>query len=149
MNVRQARHARQALDARLQQLSRADQYTPPAQGWVRAVREALGMSRAELGARMGVTPASVSDIEKSEADRRVKLITLARAAQALECDLVYALIPRAGLTETVERAARARLAPQVAAVTRTMELEDQAAPVRQEIAEEEIQKVINSGRVWS
>ncbi len=149
MDARQARYARQSLDTRLQQLSQVEQYTPPGRGWVRAIREALGMSRAELGARMGVKPATISDLERSEADRRIKLATLARAAEALDCDLVYALIPRTGLKETAERAARAKLAPHVAAVTRTMELEDQAVSVRPEIAEEEIRKVIDSGRVWS
>jgi predicted DNA-binding mobile mystery protein A len=149
MDARQAGYARQALDARLQHLNRSEQYTPPARGWVRAIREALGMSRAELGARMGIKPASVSDLETSEADRRIKLATLARAADAMDCDLVYALIPRTALKETVERAARAKITPHLVAVTRTMELEDQAASPGQEIVAEEIQKVIDAGQVWS
>jgi predicted DNA-binding mobile mystery protein A len=149
MNARQARYARRALDTRLLQLGPVQHYATPTQGWLRAIREALGMSRADLGTRMGVRPASVNDIEKSEAAGRIKLETLVRAADALGCDLVYALIPRTGLEETVNQAARAKIAPHVVAVARTMELEDQAAPLRQEIAEKEAQKVIDAGRVWS
>jgi predicted DNA-binding mobile mystery protein A len=107
------------------------------------------MSRAELGVRLGVTPATINDIERSEADRRVKLATLIRAADALDCDLVYALIPRQGLENTVDRAARVKLAPHLVAVARTMELEDQAAPIAPETADDEVRKLIDSGRVWS
>jgi len=106
------------------------------------------MSHADLAARMGVTAASVNDIERSERDRRTKLVTLARAAEAMDCDLVYAFLPRHGLNETVEQAARAKLASHLAAVARTMELEDQASPVHRDVIEEELRALIESGKVW-
>lgn len=148
MNARQARAGRRALDSRLRHLGPADRYLPPPRGWVRAIREALGMSHADLAARMGVTAASVNDIERSERDRRTKLVTLARAAEAMDCDLVYAFLPRHGLNETVEQAARAKLASHLAAVARTMELEDQASPVHRDVIEEELRALIESGKVW-
>jgi predicted DNA-binding mobile mystery protein A len=148
MKSRQAAVARRALDNRLSQLEPAERFRPPALGWVRAIREALGMSRADLAARMGISAASVSDIERSEGDRRTKLDTLARAADAMDCDLVYAFIPRRGLNGTVERAARAKLAPHLAAVARTMELEAQASPVDRDSIDEEVRHLIESGQVW-
>jgi predicted DNA-binding mobile mystery protein A len=148
VNSNQARTARRTLDRRLRLLAPAERFQPPAKGWVRAIRESLGMSHADLGVRLGVTAASVSDMERSELERRVQLSTLARAADAMDCDLVYAFIPRHGLEETVQRAARAKLAIHVAAVSRSMELEDQAAPVDQEIVDDEIRRLIASGKVW-
>ena len=89
--------------------------TAPGGGWVRAIREALGMSAAELGTRMGIVETSVLRLEQNEHADRVRVDTLRRAAQALECDLVYALVPRRPLQEMVdgraEERARAFLGP--------------------------------------
>ena len=45
------------------------------------------MSAADLAARLQVTAASVSDIERSEHDHRIRLDTLERAAQRYAHDL--------------------------------------------------------------
>ena len=96
-------------------------------GWVRAVRDALGMSTRQLAARMGVAQATVVQLERSEANGTVQLATLRRAADALNCDVVYALVPRDGsLERTVQEQARRRASALVKAVDRSMELEDQA-----------------------
>ena len=96
-------------------------------GWVRAVRDALGMSTRQLAARMGVAQATVVQLERSEANGTVQLATLRRAADALNCDVVYALVPRDGsLKRTVQEQARRRASALVKAVDRSMELEDQA-----------------------
>ena len=148
MRSAQARAARRALDRRLSQLPPAAAFTPPAHGWIKAVRNALGMSAADLAARLQVTPASVSDIERSENDRRIQLHTLERAAAAMECDLVYALIPRRDLTDIVEHQARTKVEPQVRAVSRAMDLEAQNTQVDDEVIREEVQRLIDSGRLW-
>lgn len=100
---RQTDLARLRLDERLEPL-RLPQIPrhPPKTGWIGAIRKALGMTRAQLGQRLGVKAASVADVERSEKDVRIQLDTLRRVAAALECDLVYALVPRRPLTEIVE-----------------------------------------------
>lgn len=148
MRSAQARAARRALDRRLSQLPPATAFTPPAQGWIKAVRNALGMSAADLAARLQITQASVSDIERSENDRRIRLDTLERAAAAMGCDLVYALIPRRDLTDIVEDQARTKVEPQVRAVSRAMDLEAQNTQVDDEVIREEMQRLIDSGRLW-
>jgi predicted DNA-binding mobile mystery protein A len=148
MNSSQSRAARRALDRRLSHLPAADAFTPPARGWIRAVRNALGMSAADLAARLQVTSASVSDMERSERDHRIRLDTLERAARAMGCELVYALIPHESLAEIVQQQARTRVGPQVHAVTRAMDLEAQSTQVDDDVVAEEMQRLIDSGRLW-
>lgn len=103
-----------------------EQPTPaPRSGWVRAVRDALGMSTRELARRMGVAPARVGQIERGERDRTVTLATLDRAADALGCRVEVVLVPHEPLDDMVWAQASTKAAAQVAAVTHTMELEDQ------------------------
>lgn len=72
---------------------------PPRGGWVRAIREALGMTQAQLGARVNVSRQSVQDLEKSEAERRITLDSLDRLARAMGCRVVYSLVPENGSLE--------------------------------------------------
>ncbi|MBO9523127.1 MAG: mobile mystery protein A [Nocardioidaceae bacterium] len=102
----------------------------PHGGWVRAVREALGMTAADLADRMGVSQPSVTRLEKSERDDAARLETLIRAADALGCDLVYALVPRRPLDDMVTEQARRRALRRVEQVGHTMALEDQAVDDR-------------------
>ena len=119
--------ARRRLDRRYDSASVEHLKARPRMGWVRAVRDALGMSTRQLAARMGVAQATVVQLERSEANGTVQLATLRRAADALNCDVVYALVPRDGsLKRTVQEQARRRASALVKAVDRSMELEDQA-----------------------
>jgi predicted DNA-binding mobile mystery protein A len=77
----------------------------PADGWVRTIRQALGMSTESLAFRMKVSRRSVVSLEAGEADGSVQLNTLRRAADALDCQLFHVLVPRTSLTELVNRAA--------------------------------------------
>jgi predicted DNA-binding mobile mystery protein A len=131
--------ARRALDRRFENLRGFQQKAVvPRGGWVRAIREAIGMSAAQLAERMGATETSVLSLERNERSGRVRLDTLARAADALECDLVYALIPRQSLEDLVSRRAQELAAHQVQAVDHTMRLEGQRvddATLREQLAE--------------
>lgn len=98
--------ARRDLDRRLQGMGSADARVPPQSGWLRAIRDALGMTAAQLGARLGITPTSVFEMEQREVDGSVTLKTLEKAAEALGCKLVYALVPDESLEATVQRCAR-------------------------------------------
>ncbi|MEO7716112.1 MAG: mobile mystery protein A [Capsulimonas sp.] len=97
----------------------------PRRGWIRDVRDALGMSAAQLAVRIGVSQPSVAKMEKSEAEGTITLQSLRRAADAMDCMLVYAMVPRRSLetfvTERAEDVAR-RL---VGRVAHTMALEQQ------------------------
>jgi predicted DNA-binding mobile mystery protein A len=81
------------LDKRFFALRPLTRYARPPQGWLRAVRDALGMTTAQLGRRLKVFQPRIVELEKSEVSGSVTLHTLQRAAEALGCRLVYALVP--------------------------------------------------------
>ncbi len=66
---------------------------PPSTGWLRAVREGLGITAAQLARRLGFSTATVLQMEKRETEGKVTLEVLERAARALGCRLVYAIVP--------------------------------------------------------
>jgi predicted DNA-binding mobile mystery protein A len=116
------RTARRRLDQRLVDLDLGER---PPRGWIRAIREALGMTTGELGQRMGLTQSRVSQIERSEELGSIRLDALERAARALNCRVRYVLVPDEPLEEMVRRQARLRAQAEVSAVTHSMSLEDQ------------------------
>jgi predicted DNA-binding mobile mystery protein A len=121
----------------------------PPHGWIRAVREALGMTAAVLATRLGVTAGAVTRLEQSEAADRIRLDTLRRAADALGCDLVCLLVPRRPLTAVVRDRARELARWQVAAVEQTMLLENQATGAASEMENRLTEQLIERGSLWS
>ncbi|MGH8567353.1 MAG: mobile mystery protein A, partial [Gammaproteobacteria bacterium] len=107
-----AEFARKHIDRRLAPL-RAATLERPAQGWIRAIREGLGMTTAQLSARMGLSQPRVVAIEHAEAQGRINLRTLERAARALDCHLVYALVPKQSLDKIVRDRAMSVAAEQL------------------------------------
>jgi len=80
----------------------------PVGGWIRSIRQALGMSAAQLGARLGLTRQGVADLERREVSRGATLAALEKAAEALDADLVYAIVPRTSLSKMLRKQARKR-----------------------------------------
>jgi predicted DNA-binding mobile mystery protein A len=141
--------ARKSLDLRLREFGPARRYQAPPSGWVRAIRDALGLSASELGRRMGVSGPAVSGLERNEKDGTVRLDTLRRAAASMDCTFVYLFIPNEGLEQTVRTAARRAARAQLARVAGTMALEDQAVAVDEDMVEAHAEALIAAGRVWS
>lgn len=91
-----SRHTRRlALHLRLGRLREVMFAMPaPQQGWLREMRRAIGWDLAEVSARLGMVPSSLSRLETSERRGSIRLENLRRAADALGCELVYVLLPR-------------------------------------------------------
>lgn len=117
--------ARQRLDERLSSLKPEDRFRPPPKGWIRAIRDALGMTGVQLAKRLHVRPQTVEAIEKSEASGSIQLSTLRRAAEAMGCTLVYALVPNSSLENAVHQRARTLAIRDLQRVAHTMRLEAQ------------------------
>jgi predicted DNA-binding mobile mystery protein A len=83
------------------------------------------MTGSQLAKRLRVTQPTISELERNEATRRITLDTLDRAAKALGCRLVYALVPEESLETTVAMRAREVAQKRLVHVGRTMRLEDQ------------------------
>jgi len=141
--------SRELLDGHFDEWQHLRQLARPPRGWVRAVREALGMSAAALAARLGTTAGAVTRLEQSEAADRIRLDTLRRAADALGCDLVYLLVPRRPLNAIVRDRARELAHRQVSAVEQTMRLEGQATGRAKEMEDQLVSQLLERGGLWS
>jgi predicted DNA-binding mobile mystery protein A len=105
--------ARKSSRTRRLEVSRLDEYfqtlksesglnrQAPSRGWVRAMRDALGMSAAQLANRLGVSRAAVYQLEARESSRKVSLRQLDKAADAMDCDVFYTLVPRSTVEQTI------------------------------------------------
>jgi predicted DNA-binding mobile mystery protein A len=116
---------RKRLDERLTALKPEDRFNAPPKGWVRAIRDALGMTGVQFARRLKIRPQSVEALEKSEANGSIQLKTLRRAAEALDCTLVYALVPNTSLEGAVSARARKIARRELGRVAHTMKLEAQ------------------------
>lgn len=125
---------RQQLDAALVKFSEIKRVQIPAKGWVRAVREALGMSGKQLAARLQVSQPRIIKIEQDELSGALTLKTMRQVAEALDCVFVYALVPRSSLEETVRKQAEVAAAARLQRVSHTMLLEAQKLSSEQQRA---------------
>ena len=119
-------------------------FTPPVKGWIRAIREALGMTAEQLAKRVGVKQPTLHRLEQSEVKGSIELATLRRVAAALDCTLVYALVPKQSLEETVHARARSFTRRRLAPVEHSMLLEDQKVEGKAE--EERVDEVLRETR---
>ncbi len=118
--------ARRNLERRLAPLRKANDLARPPRGWVKAIREALGMTTAQLAERIGVAQTRVSRIEKDEVGGATTLKTLRDVAEGLNCTFVYTLVPNEPLDEMLRARARQVADKQLARTNHTMKLENQA-----------------------
>lgn len=143
--------ARRHLDRRLSAM-REQEYAVPPRGWIRAIRNALGMTAADLGRRMGVSQAAVAQFERAEKDSSITIRSLRSAAEALDCALVYALVPRRPLEELMRDRASSLADQQLERTHHTMSLENQALPPADLMAERVrlIEEILRDdpGRLW-
>ena len=141
--------SRLRLGERFKQMGSADQYAPPVRGWIKAIREALGMTTTQLAKRLGIRQPSVVALEQSEVRGTIELATLRRVAEALDCTLVYALIPNKPLEATIRERARAFARRRWRPVEHSMLLEDQQFKRNDSEAElEDIIRETNPRRFW-
>jgi predicted DNA-binding mobile mystery protein A len=117
--------SRSSLDTRFDEMRPIAKFAPPVRGWIKAVRQAIGMSSSQLARRLGVKQPTVIEMEQSEMKGTIQLATLRRAAEALDCTLVYVLIPNKPLKAMVRDRARKLARRRLEAVDHTMLLEDQ------------------------
>lgn len=98
----------------------------PVKGWIRAIREALGMSGTQLARRLQVSQPRIPRLEQDELTGSVTLKTMQQVAEALDCTFVYALVPRTSLAETVRNQARTVAKERMERVAHSMLLEAQS-----------------------
>ena len=147
----QSAQARRELDRKFQTAELGPILARPRSGWTRAIRGALGMSQAALARRLGISPAAVNKLEHAELHGGITVAKLGEVAAALDCTLVYALVPNSTLEQTVLSQARNVAVGMLGYVARTMDLEDQG--IADEQAREAIDRfahqLISKGTMWN
>jgi predicted DNA-binding mobile mystery protein A len=140
------------LDARFAALHPLAEGIRPPKGWVRAVRDALGMTTAQLARRIGVSQPRIVELEQAEAGGTINMRSLQRAAEALGCRVVYALIPQRPLEVTIRERAERLAARHYGAVEHSMGLEDQGvddAQASQQLHRERVEDLLrHPARLW-
>ncbi len=140
------------LDRKLSKVDLDQIMARPARGWIRAVREVLGLTTTQLAKRLNISQPSVIDMEKAEQRGVISLDTLERAAAAMNCKLVYTLVPNDSFEETIRNQARKVAKTRLDRVQHTMRLEDQA--VLSKNAKAEYERLVddmltgNLHRIW-
>jgi len=137
----------QQLDRGLHSIQDAKIPPRPTGGWLASVREALGLTLEEIARRLGTRRPNVLRFEKYEASERITLHNLRRVAEAMDCQLVYALIPKSGsFVDLAEKPVRDRAVRDVENVVHTMALEDQKPENAKQLIEDEAHRRLNRKR---
>ncbi len=126
---------RRQLDRLFQEPVRLGTVPQPRRGWIRETREALGMSAAQLAARLGVSQPTVAKMETAEAAGTVSVQSLRRTAEALGCRLVYAFVPETSLEARLTAQAEEVARRVIGRVAHTMRLEAQGGEAAEEQAQ--------------
>ena len=111
--------------SKINQLIDIKRISRPKEGWIRTLRKALGMSSPQLAERLEVSKSQASQIERMEIEDRITLKQLRRVADALDCDLVYALVPRQSVENMIRDRARLKAETLVRKTDVQMKLEAQ------------------------
>jgi predicted DNA-binding mobile mystery protein A len=125
MNTRLKKLRMRQLEARVRPIRVLASTPRPPGGWLRTVRQTLGMSTTQLAAMLGITRQGVADQERRELDGTITLAALGRAASAMGCDLYYAIIPRRPTAELLRERARLIAARKLGRIAHSMRLEAQ------------------------
>jgi len=115
----------------LRQAASALARSAPQFGWMKALRQSLGLTAAAFARRLKVAQQSVVDLENSERAGTITLASLRRAADALDADFVYALVPRKNLRTTISERAHELARRRVTLVAHSMDLEAQGLTEKQ------------------
>jgi predicted DNA-binding mobile mystery protein A len=147
--ARLAAQSRIQLDKRFEEMGPISRYDTPVRGWIRAIREALGMTTVQLANRLGVKQPSVVAMEKSEEKGSIELASLRRVAEALDCTLVYALVPNKTLETSVRDRARVFERRRRNPIEHSMRLENQSVKGKDvEARLDEVVREINPRLFW-
>jgi len=138
MKAKQKKLAREQLDSTLKLFQPLKSLVPPGKGWIRAIRDALGMTGEQLAKRLKVNKQRVARIEQDERFGRVTLKTLRRVAEAMDCIVVYGFVPRDSLEQTVKNQAKRVAQKRTSRSNQMMRLE------QQELGEKEKEKVLEN-----
>ena len=125
MKPKHIKLAREQLDTTLGSLEPLKTLVPPGKGWIRAIRDAIGMTGQQLAKRLNINKQRVSRIEHDEKLGKVKIETLRNVAEALDCVFVHAFVPKKSLEQMLKERAEVIAKKRMACSNQMMRLEKQ------------------------
>jgi len=125
MNYWDKKLLREQLDNKLSRLKEFSVQGLASIGWIKTIREALGMTSTDLAFRVGVNQSRIIHMEQAEVDGNIKISTMKKIANALDMDFVYAFVPRNSLNEMVREQAKLLALKKMERLDHTMRLEMQ------------------------
>lgn len=119
----------------------------PPQGWLKTIREFLGMTTTQLAKKLDITQPRIVNLEKNE--KNTKISTMERIADALNCDFVYAFVPRENIDNILYNQAKKKALKILNKVNTNMGLENQLSN-NQDLLEDLIKDLLddNIARIW-
>lgn len=116
----------QQLNSKMLGYATLKQVAVPPTGWIKAIRNAIGMSMQQLGNKLSVSRQGILDIENREKDGAITIKSLKEIARALDMQLVYGFVPNEGsLDALIEKRATELATKIVLRTSDSMKLEDQ------------------------
>ncbi|MCD4720073.1 MAG: mobile mystery protein A [Desulfobacula sp.] len=125
MRKKQKKIIREQLDDTLSRFSTIASVNRPMKGWIRAIRDVLGMNMRQFADRLGVSKSRIPRIEQDEITGSLTLKTMNRVADKLDCVFVYGFVPRTSLDDTVRKQASIIAQKRMNRLMHTMSLEAQ------------------------
>ena len=122
---------RQQIQERVNKFLDLTMFPAPKSGWIKTIRNALGMTSYQLAKRMGSSRTNISKIEKSEQKGSISLAMLEQIAQTLNCKLVYCLVPVKPFDKILEDRAKMIAKKKIGLVNYSMILEQQGLTSKQ------------------
>ncbi len=125
----------------------------PNKGWVKYIRNALGMTAEQLARRLGVSRRRIFALEHAELDGGITLKSLNEAASALNCKFIYAIVPQTSIEQIIQEQARKFVKKHLVNVSHNMALEAQSVKDKEAIEaqiEDLVQKYLSksSKEIW-
>lgn len=123
--------------------------------WIKEIRNALGISQTQFAKLLGISRPAFIQLEANEEKQTIELQTLRRIANAINCQLVYSLVPDPryrGLDAILKERAKIMAKKIINDVAKTMALEDQSVKKQeldyqiQELADELVMNL--DKRIW-
>lgn len=118
-------------------------------GWIKYTRSVLGMTLKDLARLAGLTLPTVAQAERREAEGKVTIDTLKKLAEVMECEFVYAFVPKEDISELIHKKAFEKARRTILKADTHMSLEDQKVTEDLKFRIENLaEKLIEKGKIW-
>ncbi|MGH1467378.1 MAG: mobile mystery protein A [Bdellovibrionales bacterium] len=136
---------------KVEEIQRLSLHLKGVPSWIQYIRQALGMSPKQLAERMAIAESSLYQLERQESLDKASIKSLKKAAEAMGCEFVYAIVPKTSIEDLVHEQARKKALKIISDSQLQMEYEDQAVSKEEtdKQFEELCEKIKNSKQLWA